>query len=383
MENLIKKYFYKNFTHKEISHLLLKKHGLVASTTTIKRTLSSLGLKRKQIQESNIEDICYAVIEELKSAGYNLGYRSLWMKLKKKYKLVVKRDTVYYILRIADPEGVSNRLANKLRRRTYFSPGPNFIWHLDGYDKLKPFGFAIHGCIDGFSRMILWLEIATTNNNPAVIGYYFLKTVFDLEYVPTLIRSDKGSENTLVESLQISLRTEYHQDNLAGEKSYIKGKSVHNQRIESFWGQMRRHSVDFFIQFFKSMTEKGLFDGSDLHKKCLQFCFAPLIKAELNSTKILWNEHRIRKQAGSNIAGKPYLLFNIPDKYNAHDCKKNVDKTVIKRLMETFTSKPHLYESDMEELFNLLLPNANIPSTVEEALLVYELLLQAIDNNNN
>lgn len=28
--------------------------------------------------------------------------------------------------------------------------GPNYVWHLDGYDKLKPYGFAIHACIDGF-----------------------------------------------------------------------------------------------------------------------------------------------------------------------------------------------------------------------------------------
>ena len=27
--------------------------------------------------------------------------------------------------------------------------GPNHVWHLDGYDKLPPFGFAIHACIDG------------------------------------------------------------------------------------------------------------------------------------------------------------------------------------------------------------------------------------------
>ena len=27
--------------------------------------------------------------------------------------------------------------------------GPNWCWHIDGYDKLKPFGFPIHACIDG------------------------------------------------------------------------------------------------------------------------------------------------------------------------------------------------------------------------------------------
>ena len=28
--------------------------------------------------------------------------------------------------------------------------GPNFIWHIDGYDKMTPFGFTVHGCIDGY-----------------------------------------------------------------------------------------------------------------------------------------------------------------------------------------------------------------------------------------
>ena len=41
--------------------------------------------------------------------------------------------------------------------RTYNSMGPNYIWHVDGYDKLKLFGLALSGCIDGFSRRIMWL----------------------------------------------------------------------------------------------------------------------------------------------------------------------------------------------------------------------------------
>ena len=31
-----------------------------------------------------------------------------------------------------------------------FEQGPNYAWHCDGYDKLKPFGIAIQGCIDGY-----------------------------------------------------------------------------------------------------------------------------------------------------------------------------------------------------------------------------------------
>lgn len=54
-----------------------------------------------------MEDICYTIIEELYNAGFNLGYRTLWMKLNKTYKLVVKRDIVYIILKRADPGGVA------------------------------------------------------------------------------------------------------------------------------------------------------------------------------------------------------------------------------------------------------------------------------------
>ena len=36
-----------------------------------------------------------------------------------------------------DPDGVAARLSRRLERRTYTVPGPNFIWHLDGYDKLR------------------------------------------------------------------------------------------------------------------------------------------------------------------------------------------------------------------------------------------------------
>ena len=79
-----------------------------------------------------------------------------------------------------------------------------------------------------------------------------------MKCVPAIIRSDNGTDNTLFESLLIGLRT-YHYDNLSGTKSFIKGKSVHNQRTESYWGQLKKHSVDFFINFFKCMVKTNFF----------------------------------------------------------------------------------------------------------------------------
>ena len=69
---------------------------------------------------------------------------------------------------LMDPDGTEKRKSRKLQRRVYHTKvfcisdnisllfyyvtccqGPNYLWHIDGYDKLKPFGFAIHGAIDG------------------------------------------------------------------------------------------------------------------------------------------------------------------------------------------------------------------------------------------
>ena len=61
----------------------------------------------------------------------------------------VFRDTVRQLLLEFDPDGVTARKQRRLRRRMYSNKGPHYLVHVDGYDKLKPYGFAIHGAIDG------------------------------------------------------------------------------------------------------------------------------------------------------------------------------------------------------------------------------------------
>ena len=69
-----------------------------------------------------------------------------------------------------------------------------------GYNKLKAFGCFIHGCIDGYSRKILWLETIHSNDDPFIVGTIFLDNVRDAG-CPNRVRSDCGGENiTLVVS---------------------------------------------------------------------------------------------------------------------------------------------------------------------------------------
>ena len=55
-----------------------------------------------------------------------------------------------------------------------------------GYDKLKPYGFPIHGCICGYSRRIIWLELVKSNNNPKIPARLYLDAVEKVKGCPML-----------------------------------------------------------------------------------------------------------------------------------------------------------------------------------------------------
>ncbi|CAB1433775.1 unnamed protein product [Pleuronectes platessa] len=87
--------------------------------------------------------------------------------------LRVRKEDVRLALKELDRRGVALRKAGRLRRRRYFSKGPNFIWHMDSYDKLKPYGFCINGSIDD-GTADSYLEGASTANQRIEYWWNFL-----------------------------------------------------------------------------------------------------------------------------------------------------------------------------------------------------------------
>ena len=61
------------------------------------------------------------------------GYRTVWHTLQMEGHQV-PRKIVEDMLREADPEGTEMRKRHRLKRRVYVNPGPNYAWHIDGYD---------------------------------------------------------------------------------------------------------------------------------------------------------------------------------------------------------------------------------------------------------
>lgn len=376
----IEKYFHTRYTYKDICHMLLVNDYIKISVSTLKRILKNNNFKRKSIVETRINDLVAALIVEINSSGCNLGYRAHWQRLKKKYCFTVKQSTVLKLLRIIDPDGVEARSRYKLKRRQYAVPGPNHIWHVDGMDKLKQFGFAISGCVDGFSRKVIWLEVSTTNNKPQVIGYYYLQALLKHQCMPRIIRSDCGTENTLIEVFQRALRRN-HNDEYTGAYTFIKGRSTANERIEKYWRHLGNQVTTFYIKFFKIMSERNLLDTSNpVHIECLRFCFGPLLQYDLNCALEEWNEHRIRKKNNVRApCGIPNIMYYWPQKYNTEDCKKIINADDIKKLIDQFTIKPRLYNPNTDKLIKMLIPNVQYAHTMEEAFVLFLNITRMID----
>jgi len=255
-------YFELGLQQQEILHVMELYHGIVISTRTLQRKLADLGLRRRQ-PPNMYAAVCF-IQEQVAQTGGLFGYR--WMHTKCKAKgIPITRDLVATIMQVVDPQGVELRLRRRLRRREYFAKGPNFIWHIDGFDKVKPFGIAVHGCIDGFSRQVIWLDAHISNNDPKLVGGYFVTAIEKLGGCPCIVRGDRGTENTTVCDMQRYIRRT--------ERSFLYGRSTANQRIEFLWGILRRQCIQYWMDILGILQDDGDFSGDSLDKQLVQFCF--------------------------------------------------------------------------------------------------------------
>ena len=75
-------------------------------------------------------------------------------------------------IREIDPHNSTLRYAFVVSRRSYSVRGPNSLWHVDGHHSLVTWGFVIHGRIDGYSRLIVYLLCVTNNYSETVFGIF-------------------------------------------------------------------------------------------------------------------------------------------------------------------------------------------------------------------
>ncbi|XP_071944693.1 uncharacterized protein [Antedon mediterranea] len=284
--------------------------------------------------------------------------------------LNIDKETVRIILNLLDPEGVEARRRRRLHRRIYHVPGPNYIWHIDSYDKLKPYGICINGCIDGFSRHIIWLEAYFTSSNPKVIAGYYVNSVRQKMGCPKSIRTDFGTENSIVGPMQQFLCNE--------NSSFIQGTSQHNQRIESWWGILRKHFTQFWMDAFEQQKNDGRYDGGLIDKSLFQFLYLPFLKDELDSVANEWNAHRISKSRNSHGPfGRPTLMYNVPYLFGGQECIIPVDVAKVEVCESESIFKSQIpCDKDVFDLCSIFLEEKQLsmPKTCDEGLQLYSSL---------
>ncbi|MEQ2313244.1 hypothetical protein AMECASPLE_039692 [Ameca splendens] len=273
IDNIIEQYFRSGFTNLEILRVLEETHNVKLSLRTLERRLQKKRLWRRK-NKTDVAEVASFIEHQLQGSGRQHGYR--WMHQKCWMAgIVTDRETVRLLMRLLDPNGVDLRAQNRLRRRLYVSRGPNYVWHIDGYDKLKPYGICINGCIDGFSRKMIWLEAYKTNSDPHIIAGYFIDAVMEYNGFPQKIRMDHGTENTYVAAMQRFL---HNTENENGFDSVILGPSTGNQRIERWWCTLRSECTQFWMEHFDQLKADGYFVDSFLDKSLIQFCFLQTIQ---------------------------------------------------------------------------------------------------------
>lgn len=246
----------------QILHVL-ERDGSKIGLWSLRRIRLSEGLRRRYSAEEKqlLEPVWHDMIQEQLAVNRRLdgfGRHYLYTHFRK-HGCVIPRDPLFKIYRELNPDAVARRrTAQQRRRREFIVPGPNFIWSIDGYDKLKRFGIEIYACIDAYSRYVLWVYVGQSNATSACVNRQFLDFLSVHGKQPQIIRSDRGGETPLLANSHYNLRC-MSQPGLAFKDCYIYGTSVGNQRIEKWWETLSTGNLFIYRVCLPPIDWAGLF----------------------------------------------------------------------------------------------------------------------------
>ncbi|EEA18591.1 hypothetical protein TMatcc_005566 [Talaromyces marneffei ATCC 18224] len=340
LEDKIKElYFQHGLRDRQIIHAL-EKNGIKISQSTLTTIRRRLGLHRRVVNPEDIQNINDLVRAEVQKQlnsgrieGYGRGHLYRFFRLK---GYNIARDRLYSIVQELDPDGVKRRKSDVYRRRgEYVVPGPNYIWSMDGHDKLSFWGIQIYAAIDAFSRYITWCYVGISNRTQISVLRQFLEVLQETKIQPRYIRSDKGGETVLVAAAHYLLLKEQY-ENLFLQDCYLYGTSTSNQRIEAWWSQLTKSLLFIFRDYFLKLSNDGYFKKNSLADRiAILAIYMPMAREEIASYINVWNTHGIRKQSHriNSINGQPNVLYHLSED-GIQDYGSKPDQVVLQTLLD-------------------------------------------------
>lgn len=159
----IKFYFYHyGYSDTSIVRDLQVFDNIQVSEWTVQHIRRENGMKRKLRTREEREAALQRAIDFLEQdyqesdaiLSYGRGY--LYTHVRQRGQILISQNRLYSFYREVFPEQVQKRKeATFIHRTNFVVPGPNFLWCLDGYEKLKRYGFQVYACIDAYSRCII------------------------------------------------------------------------------------------------------------------------------------------------------------------------------------------------------------------------------------
>ena len=135
----------------------------------------------------------------------------------------------------------------------------------------------MHGVIDGYSRLVVFLR-CSSNNRAATVVNLFLSATTEFYWL-LRARKEKGEKNSEVARLMAEKRRE-------GRGSILQGSSVHNQRIERLWRDIREMVTEYFRLLLHFLEWNNFLNPiEELDLAALHYVFISRINENLESLR--------------------------------------------------------------------------------------------------
>ncbi|KAG8779464.1 hypothetical protein FRC12_024225 [Ceratobasidium sp. 428] len=321
LEGYIRECFQDKLPDTEAAKIISPKYasrGQQLSVWKYREFRKQLGLLSVREQAHTVETVA-AVITAARARHPNAGLRDLMKILTEESvgrELRVPRRVIREWMEQNEPEAVAARKGKVIKRRQFFSNGPNEIWAIDQHDKWKRFGMWMHVGLDVFSGRVLWLKVYWTNSNPRLICHYYMDAIREHGGMPLLTHSDPGTENFGVANAQTLLR-HLHDPTLFGTSQHRWLRKHSNIKPEIFWSQLRRRWSEGLETILQIGIDQGWYDShSNLQMLIFRWVWMPVVQYELDAFKQRYNTSAKRSNTKTVLpAGRPKYIHEFPEQY--------------------------------------------------------------------